>query len=132
MSGCAMSSAAFDGLTDPPYWMRTDDAAASPYFSATWCIPCEELELTFGDDDVYNEIMASFVPLKIDVSRQDDEDQKKRDAYDSKGELPSVILVAPDGIELGRVEQMMEPDAFLEVLRPAVDKLRAKNRSALK
>ena len=29
MSGCAISSAALDALTDPPYWMRTASAVAS-------------------------------------------------------------------------------------------------------
>ena len=35
MSGSAMSSAMFDGFTEPPYWMRTAAAASSPATSAT-------------------------------------------------------------------------------------------------
>src|SRR3954470_19386047 len=37
-------------------------------FSATWCVPCSELELTFGDADIYEQITKNFVPLKFDVS----------------------------------------------------------------
>jgi len=40
-------------------------------FAASWCIPCGELELTFGDDD-YDLITKNFVPLKIDVSEDND------------------------------------------------------------
>ena len=35
MSGCAISSAMFDDLTLPPYWMRTSAAAAGPAISPT-------------------------------------------------------------------------------------------------
>jgi thiol:disulfide interchange protein DsbD len=108
---------------------RTEKKAVMVDFSADWCIPCEELELTFGDDEVYGEIMASFVPLKIDVSKGNEEDQRKQKAYDA-AELPSVVMVTTDGIELGRIKTMVEPDAFLEVLRPAADRVRAANRAA--
>ena len=34
MSGCAISSAMFAALTDPPYWIRTAAAASAPAISA--------------------------------------------------------------------------------------------------
>lgn len=92
-------------------------------FSATWCGPCEELELTFGDDDVYSEILANFVPLKMDVSEDNAANQKARDTYEAVT-LPSVVLTTTDGIELGRLKTMAEPDEFLEILRPAGERIR--------
>ncbi len=98
-------------------------------FAANWCEPCFEFELTFGDDEVYNEIIASFIPLKLDVSDTFDEKNiKLRENYDAK-ELPTVVLVTPDGIELGRFKEKVEPDEFLETLRPAAKRMREKRAS---
>ena len=91
-------------------------------FSATWCNPCEELESTFGDDDVYGEITANFVPLKFDVTKDNDANTEKKLRYDALT-LPSVIFMSPDGKVLGRVRKMMEPDDFMKILGPAIQKL---------
>jgi thioredoxin:protein disulfide reductase len=92
-------------------------------FSATWCIPCEELELTFGDGDVYDAITARFVPLKVDVTTPDEvnADQERRYNRDT---FPHVVFVASDGTELGRIKQLVEPDAMLEVVGQATRALR--------
>jgi thiol:disulfide interchange protein DsbD len=68
-------------------------------FAAKWCIPCAELELTFGDDDVYEAITENFVP--------------------------SVIFVDARKGELARVNKMMKPDPMLkQIVRPAIQRLR--------
>jgi thioredoxin:protein disulfide reductase len=87
-------------------------------FSATWCGPCEELELTFGDDEVYTAITDRYVPLKIDVTNNSDEDMEKRQRYGA-GTLPSVVFLDTDGNVLSRVTTMLEPDEMLEVVREA-------------
>jgi thiol:disulfide interchange protein DsbD len=97
-------------------------------FAATWCEPCYEFELTFGDPEVYDDIMNNFVPLKFDVSKSTDEDTAVRDRYEASGALPTVVFVTTDGIELVRYKTKVGPDAFLEDLRPAIDKLRDKQR----
>ena len=93
-------------------------------FSATWCVPCAELELTFGDDEVYELITKNFVPLKFDVTNDDDisDDRKKR--YDA-GTLPAVVFVTAERQPVGRVDHMMEPDELIPLLKPAILKLRA-------
>ncbi len=93
-------------------------------FSATWCGPCGELELTFGDDEVYQAITESFVTLKLDVSESDDADMTARETYGAVT-LPSVVFVDTDRKELGRVSELIEPDAMLEVVRPAAAQLHA-------
>ena len=92
-------------------------------FSATWCIPCEDLELTFGDDEVYDAILGSFVPLKIDLTDDDavKEEQERRYSRDT---MPHVVFVATDGTELGRIKELVEPDAMLDVVHPAAQRLR--------
>jgi thiol:disulfide interchange protein DsbD len=91
-------------------------------FAATWCVPCGELELTFGDGDVYELITKNFVPLKFDVSNDDAVSAERRARYKA-GTLPAVVYLSTDGHTVGRVDHMMEPDELLELLRPAVAKL---------
>jgi thiol:disulfide interchange protein DsbD len=93
-------------------------------FSASWCVPCAELELTFGDDEIYDQITKNFVPLKFDVSNDDATSTERRKRYKA-GTLPAVIFLATDGHAVGRVEHMMEPDELKEILGPAIVKLHA-------
>ena len=91
-------------------------------FSASWCNPCDELELTFGDDEVYEAITSKFVPLKFDVTENNDVNDERKSRYDSLT-LPSVVFMAPDGAVLGRVRGMMEPDEMLKIVVPAAARL---------
>jgi thiol:disulfide interchange protein DsbD len=93
-------------------------------FAATWCIPCGELELTFGDDEIYDLITDNFVPLKFDVSEDDDRSAELRRRYKA-GTLPSTVYLTTEGRAVGRVRRMMEPDEMVNVLKPAVARLRA-------
>lgn len=100
-------------------------------YSATWCIPCEELELTFGNDEVYDAITANFIPLKLDVTADNAETDKLKEKYGA-GTLPSVVFLDTRVMEtrgqfivLGRIKKMIEPDEMMQILRPALKKLRA-------
>ena len=93
-------------------------------FSATWCGPCEELELTFGTDEVYEEITSNFIPLKFDVTNNTDEDEERKDRYKAKT-LPTVVFLDSEGNRLAHVKRMMDADEMLKILRPAVRKLKA-------
>jgi thiol:disulfide interchange protein DsbD len=98
-------------------------------FSATWCVPCGELELTFGDDEIYDAITRNFVPLKFDVSSDDEVSADRRARYKA-GTLPAVIYVSTEGQTLGRVDHMMEPEELQRTLGPAIAKLRSGTKLA--
>jgi thioredoxin:protein disulfide reductase len=102
-------------------------------FAATWCLPCRELELTFGDDDIYGKITDNFVPLKFDVSDDDDISAERRSRYNA-GTLPAVVFLSSTGrppadraaaraAEVTRVDHKMEPDELEPVLGPAIERL---------
>jgi thioredoxin:protein disulfide reductase len=91
-------------------------------FGAAWCVPCDELELTFADDEVYEAITASFVPLKLDVT----EDSAKNDELKGRyhvATLPSVIFLDAKRRVLGRVKKLLEPTPMLRVVRPAAKQI---------
>lgn len=93
-------------------------------FSATWCIPCEELELTFGVDEVYDAITANYVPLKLDVTEDDDRSAALRARYGAKT-LPAVIFMTAEGAVLGRISAAIEADQMMRVITPTLKQLRA-------
>jgi thiol:disulfide interchange protein DsbD len=97
-------------------------------FSATWCGPCEELELTFGMTDVYDEITTNFIPLKFDVTHGTDQDEERKARYKA-GTLPAVVFLDAEGNRLAHIKRMMDEDEMLKILRPAVRKLKAAARA---
>ncbi len=89
-------------------------------FGAEWCLPCKEIEKIVGDDDNYDDIVGSFVPLKIDVTDQDEEDEKMQKKYGAPT-LPAVIFLDAEGNELGRyTEKSPDSDGFRAALRGVV------------
>jgi thiol:disulfide interchange protein len=91
-------------------------------FSAVWCQPCEELELTFSNPEVYKAITASFIPLKFDVSDGDEQDHERKNRYNAVT-LPAVVFVDVEGRRLAHVQTLLAPDEMLAVVRPAAQKL---------
>jgi thiol:disulfide interchange protein DsbD len=87
-------------------------------FSAAWCNPCDELELTFGDRDVYTKITDGYVPLKFDVTEGTDDDLARRARYGADT-LPAVVFIRTDGTLLGRVSKFIEPDQMVSTIERA-------------
>lgn len=103
---------------------RSEGKGVMVDFSATWCVPCGELELTFADPDVYQKITDHFVPLKFDVSNDDATSAERRARYKA-GTLPAVVYISTDGHPVARVDHMMQPDELSQLLDPAISQLRS-------
>jgi thiol:disulfide interchange protein DsbD len=88
-------------------------------FSATWCKPCGKLETdTFAEKRVYEKIMASYVPLKFDVTHGTEEDEARQEKY-GQSTMPEVILLDAQGRVLARVHDFVGPAEFLDKMREA-------------
>lgn len=98
-------------------------------FAASWCTPCEQLERTFGDAEVYDAITSKFVPLQFDVSENDEKDMERRARYGATT-LPAVVFMDTEGNVVGRVKDLMEPEELLEVVIPAGRRIGANNDQA--
>ncbi|HWN71666.1 MAG TPA: thioredoxin family protein [Haliangium sp.] len=92
-------------------------------FAANWCAPCIELEHTFASSEVYDELARNYVFLKFDVSKGTDEDEARQEKWNAET-LPAVVFADAAGNELGRVDKYLDAEDFLQVMRPAVAKLR--------
>ena len=87
--------------------------------SATWCAPCQELEAnTFSDPEVYKAITEKYIPLKLDVSDGNLEDDNITKHYNAKT-LPAVLFLTADGKELGRVDDYIPAEDFLTSMKNA-------------
>jgi hypothetical protein len=85
-------------------------------FSAEWCVPCMQLQTdTFSDEAVQTAIVGEYVPLRIDVTEESRANREQLRRYGIHG-LPAVVLIDADGHEIDRIEQYLNPDAFLERL----------------
>jgi thiol:disulfide interchange protein DsbD len=104
---------------------RAEHKAVIIDFSASWCGPCEALERTFGDDDVYDAIMAKYIPLKFDVSNGSDEDDAHKQHYNAYT-LPTVLLMTvSDGTILHRISgDPPDADEMMEILAKAEEAVR--------
>jgi thioredoxin:protein disulfide reductase len=93
-------------------------------FSATWCIPCKELEhVTFASQPVVDRAQG-FVTLKADLT--DDRSPVVRDLKQRFQVLgvPTVVFLGPDGTEIPelRFTGVIRPDEFLKKMTRALDR----------
>jgi thiol:disulfide interchange protein DsbD len=85
-------------------------------FGASWCGPCRDIEKTFGDGDVYDAVVADFVPLKFDVSEDNDRNEALKEKYGALN-LPDVIFMTADRSELLTVKHEVTPAEMLAHVR---------------
>jgi len=86
-------------------------------FGAKWCAPCLELEKIMAEDDVFADMTKYYVPLKFDVTEQNDADEALMKKYNA-GELPAILFLDADGKELARYnDKSVNRDSFVKTLR---------------
>jgi thiol:disulfide interchange protein DsbD len=91
-------------------------------FSADWCAPCAELEITFAEEEVYGALTEHFVHLKVDVSKGTDADDEWQERYAAET-LPAVVFLGANAAEVGRVDRYLDAGEIMKVIRPAVARL---------
>jgi thiol:disulfide interchange protein DsbD len=97
-------------------------------FGAEWCAACKELDAhTWVDPKVADEVTEHFVPLKIDATDDNEENQALETKYGVPG-LPTVLMMAckdptpkecavPKDGSSGRITGFLDPPQMLERLR---------------
>jgi len=87
-------------------------------FGASWCGPCRDLEKEFGDNEVYDAVTASFVPLKFDVSEESASNEALKEKYGALN-LPDVIFLRADATQVASVRSELSVDELHKVVADA-------------
>jgi thiol:disulfide interchange protein DsbD len=91
-------------------------------FTASWCLPCRELEVkVFSQPEVARAMSENFTLLKINLDREDEDPKlsETRERYQANT-LPAVRVVDQKGTILARLDNAdITPEGFLELLEKA-------------
>jgi thiol:disulfide interchange protein DsbD len=93
-------------------------------FTADWCLPCRELEVSVFARPEIAALLKDFVVVKIDLTREDQDDALPAlKARYSVSTLPAVRLLAPGGQIVGRIDSLVPwpvaRSALIEAARAA-------------
>ncbi|NLB56747.1 MAG: thioredoxin fold domain-containing protein [Lentisphaerae bacterium] len=85
------------------------------YFSASWCLPCQQLDrFTFTDQGVMREL-DKFNRLKVDMTKSDSPEAKEAVEFFKARGVPTLIFFDTSGSEYGnsRTIGYLPPESFL-------------------
>ncbi len=121
-------------------WIKGDEAAAFAKakaegkgvvvdFAASWCEPCTRLEVSLSDVDVHSALVENFVPLKFDVSDDNDANEALKARFLAKN-LPAVRFLDANGNQVGAINAEVSPAEALKQVNAAAAALRSTDRRA--
>ena len=110
-------------LSDEPSAVAAAHAAGRPLlvdFAASWCLPCREFELKVFSRPEVATALQRFTLLRVDLTREDEEAAlgliKRKYGADT---LPAIRVVSADGTVVGKTDELIPPERFLELLARA-------------
>ena len=89
-------------------------------FTADWCLPCREFEVSVFARPEVATLLEDFVLVKIDLTREDQDDALPalKDRY-GVSTLPAVRFLAPGGQIVGRIDNLVPWLVFKSALLQA-------------
>lgn len=82
------------------------------FTGSTWCIWCQRMEKDIHSQDTFRQkTVGKFIFVKIDLpagSQPDDATKKLLSTYNIRG-VPAIIILSPEGQELGRFRYQQIP-----------------------
>lgn len=87
-------------------------------FGADWCKPCKKIETDiFSDPAVYAHLTEKYIPLKIDVTHDNEVTRAAKQRWEQGDQLPGVILASQECKVLKRFGDIKSPDEFMKGLK---------------
>jgi len=111
-------------------WLRSEPAAVARAqstgkpllvdFMADWCLPCQEMDVkVFGRPDVAA-TLADFVLLRIDLSRENEDDSLGAVKAKYQVEtLPAIRIAKPDGNIVAKIDHLVTWQEFVKTAATA-------------
>lgn len=112
-------------LSQGPEWIDSEDAAFAVAiamdipilvdFAADWCAACHELDEKTWPDAAVLEALKGYIPLRLDMTQNNEAVKALQKKYGIVG-MPTVLVMTPDGKELGRFTGFKSPAETIRFL----------------
>lgn len=87
-------------------------------FTADWCGPCQRLAReVFPKPTVGSLLRSAFVPVRVDLTRTGGPNDAVAERFEVE-ELPTLIVIGPNGAERSRVSGVLSENELIEWLAP--------------
>lgn len=96
------------------------------FTGSTWCIWCQRMEKDIHSQDAFRQkTVGKFIFVKVDLpagTQPDEATKKLLSDYNIRG-VPAVVILSPDGQELGRFRyQQIPPGQYADLVLQAASK----------
>ncbi len=88
-------------------------------FYADWCVWCRRLDTTtYRNPEVVKFMSENVIPVKMDVEARPGKALANKYGVDG---LPTIVILSPEGEEIGRIPGYLRADDFLATVRKYVE-----------